>query len=67
MFFTKNKIINRPFIVKWQKLSNSNNENQYNLKLINVKERNNHKKWTKDFLKHPELIQKINNFLTNST
>ena len=64
-FFTKNKIINRPFIVKWQKLSNSNNENQYNLKLINVKERNNHKKWTKDFLKHPELIQKINNFLTN--
>ena len=64
-FFAKNKIINRPFVVKWQKFSNSINENQYNLKLINVKERNNRKKWAKDFLKHPELIQKINSFFIN--
>lgn len=62
--FPSNKLIDRNYVVKWQKIVNQNINNQSEqLKLIPVKSRNFNISWREDFKEYPKLIEKIEKFL----
>ena len=63
-FFPDNKLIDRNYVVKWQKILNQNiNDSSARIKLIPVKSRNFNTPWKEDFKEYPELITKIEKFL----
>ncbi|MBU6140905.1 MAG: DUF4116 domain-containing protein [Proteobacteria bacterium] len=58
-FFSKNKIIDRDYVTKWQRISGGSNERW---QLIAANSRNYQNSWRKDFKKYPELAKKIEKF-----
>ena len=64
--FNENQIINRNYITKWQgDLRFSNRINNDDLHLIAADSRNYQILWQEDFSEYPNLIKKIENFLSN--
>lgn len=62
--FPNKKLIDRNYVVKWQKILNQNPNNHFaQLKLIPVKSRNFNISWREDFKEYPILIEKIEKFL----
>lgn len=68
-FFSRNKIIDRNYVTKWQNyLDFSHIENgrvAEERKLIAANSRNYHIPWRKDFKKYPTMIKKIEKFFIN--
>jgi hypothetical protein len=64
-FFAKNKIIDRNYVTKWQKKYDfSGSRVKIKLQLVSSEKRNYPIKWEEDFRKYPDLIKKIENFLS---
>lgn len=62
-FFKKNRIINRNYITKWQRVFEFNGHHlQENIRLITAESRNNPNRWTEDLKQYPDLIKKIQAF-----
>jgi len=65
-FFSGNKIINRNYVVKWQKFNDIENIkygiNEEKWSAIAVDEKNYQSNWHKDFKNFPDLIKKIEAF-----
>ena len=65
-FFEKDKIIDRNYITKWQRVFRyDNGEIDRDLSLNAVDVRNYSTSWKEDFKKYPDLIKKIENFFYN--
>jgi len=64
--FSKNKLIDRNFIAKWNKKNTieRNNDGQPNevWNIINLENRNFQNRWKDDFKEYPDLIKKIEKF-----
>lgn len=62
-FFPKNKIVDRNYITKWQKLFKyDNNSLKEEVHLISADSHNYATSWKEDFKKYPDLIKKIEEF-----
>ncbi len=62
-FFSKNKIVDRNYITKWQKLFKyDNNSLREEIHLISADSHNYAVSWKEDFKKYPDLIKKIEKF-----
>jgi len=62
-FHSKNRLINRNYITKWQRTFHFNGRFvDDDIKLITADSRNNAKKWKEDLKKQPALIKKIEKF-----
>jgi hypothetical protein len=65
-FFSKNNIIDRNYITKWQQISNYSSEiSDDNLNLLAAESRNYQISWKKDLAKYPDLVKKIEKFFQN--
>ncbi len=60
--FSKNKITDRNYVTKWQRISNKNGDNW---RLIAANSRNYQNSWREDFKKYPDLAKKIEKFFLN--
>lgn len=64
-FFSKNKIIDRNYVTKWQKIYGGIDPSKKKMRLISADSRNYPNSWKEDFKKYPVLVKKIERFFSN--